>query len=37
VEVWYFDFGPQVLVRRVTVEDGRVLRVETGGYGYSSP
>jgi len=37
VEVWYFDFGPQVLVRRVTVEDGRVLRVETGGYGYSNP
>ena len=37
VEFWYYDFGPQTLVRRAAVERGRVVRVDTGGYGYSSP
>jgi hypothetical protein len=35
VEVWSYDFGPRVLVRRLEFEDGRLARVETGGYGYS--
>lgn len=34
-EFWTYDLGPQTLVRRLTVEDGRVIRVDTGGYGYS--
>lgn len=34
-ELWTFDFGPLVLVRRALLEEGRVLRVETGSYGYS--
>lgn len=35
VEIWTYDFGPQVLSRRVTFAQGRVVHVETGGYGYS--
>jgi uncharacterized protein DUF2845 len=35
VEVWTYDFGPQQLVRFVTLEDGRVASVETGSYGYA--
>lgn len=34
-EVWTYDFGPQVLVRFVFLEDGIVARVETGRHGYS--
>jgi hypothetical protein len=34
VAVWTYDFGPNVLVRYVRVEDGKVTRVETGSYGY---
>ncbi len=34
VAIWTYDFGPNVLVRYVRVEDGRVTRVETGSYGY---
>jgi hypothetical protein len=35
VEIWTYDFGPSVLVRRLTLADGKVRQVETGGYGYS--
>lgn len=34
IAIWTYDFGPNVLVRYVRVEDGRVTRVETGSYGY---
>ncbi len=34
IAVWTYDFGPNVLVRYVRVEDGKVTRVETGSYGY---
>ncbi len=34
VAVWTYDFGPNILVRYVRVEDGKVTRVETGSYGY---
>ncbi len=34
-ETWAYDFGPRALVRHVLVEDGRVRKVITGGYGYS--
>lgn len=37
VEVWAYDFGPQVLVRLVELEDGVVTRVDTGSHGYSRP
>jgi uncharacterized protein DUF2845 len=35
VEVWTYDFGPDAFVRHVTFEDGRVVRVDTGSYGYA--
>jgi len=35
VELWTYDFGPSTLVRRLTLADGKVVKVETGGYGYS--
>ncbi|MBK9519575.1 MAG: DUF2845 domain-containing protein [Anaeromyxobacter sp.] len=35
IEVWSYDFGPQVLVRHLSVERGAVTQVGTGGYGYS--
>jgi hypothetical protein len=34
IAIWTYDFGPNVLVRYVRVEDGKVKRVETGSYGY---
>ncbi len=34
VALWTYDFGPNILVRYVRMEDGRVTRVETGSYGY---
>ncbi len=35
LEVWTYDFGPQVFVRFVHLENGKVARVETGSYGYA--
>ncbi len=34
IAIWTYDFGPNMLVRYVRVEDGKVTRVETGSYGY---
>jgi hypothetical protein len=35
VEVWVFDFGPNRLVQIITLQNGKVVSVEHGGYGYS--
>lgn len=35
VEVWAYDFGPSTFVRLLTFEDGTLVRIETGGYGYA--
>lgn len=35
VEVWTYDFGPQHFVRHVTLENGKVLRIDGDGYGYA--
>lgn len=35
VEVWTYDFGPQSFVRFFVIDDGRVVRVDTGNRGYS--
>lgn len=35
VELWTYDFGPQVNARRLEFEAGRLVRIVTGGYGYS--
>lgn len=34
-EVWTYDLGPRTFTRRLTIDGGRVVRVDTGGYGYS--
>lgn len=34
VELWVYNLGPNQFIRMVRFEDGRVVRVETGGYGY---
>ena len=34
VELWTYNLGPNKLMRRVRLEDGRVKSIETLGYGY---
>ena len=34
VESWVYNLGPNKLMRRVRFEDGRVVEIETLGYGY---
>jgi hypothetical protein len=34
VELWTYNLGPNKLMRRVRLEDGRVKAIETLGYGY---
>jgi hypothetical protein len=34
VEVWLYNLGPQQFMRRVRFQDGRVVSIETLGYGY---
>jgi hypothetical protein len=34
VEVWTYDFGKRRFLRVVELADGKVVRVDTGGYGY---
>lgn len=34
VETWIYNFGPRRFMRRVTFEDGRVVRIETLGRGF---
>ena len=36
VEVWLYNLGPNKLMRRVRFEDGKVVAIETLGYGYVS-
>ncbi len=35
VETWTFNFGPSRFVQRVTLDTGKVVAVESGGYGYA--
>lgn len=35
VEFWTYNFGPNKLMRRVKLEDGRVKEIETLSHGYS--
>jgi hypothetical protein len=34
IEFWTYNFGPNQLMRRVKLEDGRVKEIETLGHGY---
>ena len=35
VEVWTYDFGPRAFVRFLVFVDGKLARIDTGGYGYA--
>jgi hypothetical protein len=35
VDVWTLDFGPQSFVQFVVFENGRVVRIDRGSYGYA--
>jgi uncharacterized protein DUF2845 len=32
--VWTYNFGPSRLIYRLTFRDGKLTRIETGGYGH---
>jgi hypothetical protein len=34
VETWVYNFGPDRLMQKLDVEDGRVTKMETLGYGH---
>jgi hypothetical protein len=34
VETWVYNFGPGKLMQQLEIEDGRVTRMETLGYGH---
>jgi hypothetical protein len=34
VEIWTYNFGPQRFVQRITIEGGRIKRIESLGYGH---
>lgn len=34
VDVWIYNLGPQKFMRRLRFEDGRLVHIETLGYGY---
>lgn len=37
VEYWTYNLGPHKLMRRLRLEDGIVVEVETLGHGYNEP
>jgi hypothetical protein len=37
IEVWTYNFGSRTFVRYLEFENGTLVRIETGGYGYSPP
>ncbi len=36
VERWYYNHGPQQLIRMVDIRDGRVQSISSGGYGFNT-
>jgi hypothetical protein len=34
IEIWTYNFGPNKLMQRIRFEDGRVVRIESMGYGF---
>lgn len=34
VEIWTYNFGPRRFIQRITIENGRIKRIERGGYGH---
>lgn len=36
VEEWHYNLGPQQLVRILEFENGKLVRIDTGGYGWAA-
>jgi len=36
VDIWIYNLGPRRLMRRLRFEDGRLVEIETLGYGYTT-
>jgi hypothetical protein len=37
LEVWTYNLGPRSFIRHLEFDDGILVRIETGGYGYEPP
>jgi hypothetical protein len=37
VETWTYDFGPNLLMERVRIENGIVVQIDSLGYGHNQP
>lgn len=37
VEEWYYNFGPSQLLRILRLRNGRLVSIDTDGYGYAEP
>jgi Protein of unknown function (DUF2845) len=37
VEIWTYNFGSRTFIRHLQFENGTLVRIETGGYGYDAP
>jgi Protein of unknown function (DUF2845) len=37
IEFWTYNFGPNLLMERVRIEDGVVVEVQSLGYGFNDP
>jgi Protein of unknown function (DUF2845) len=37
VETWTYDFGPNLLMQRVRIENGIVVQIDSLGYGHNQP
>ena len=37
IEVWTYNFGPDMLMERIRFADGVVVNIESLGYGYNEP
>lgn len=35
VEIWTYNFGPNQLMERVRIENGKVVQIDSLGYGYN--
>jgi hypothetical protein len=37
IETWYYNFGPNQLLRVLTMRDGKLTVIDTDGYGFADP
>ncbi len=37
IEIWTYNFGPNMLMERIRFEDGIIVDMQSLGYGYNEP